>query len=81
MNIFQSDTSVSRLLLLKFIVLNNRVVFAVLPPSYRCMFIHRHAEEYTAVFVFQGILGEEQQRLEVRGQGSYDGLFESQVNV
>ncbi|KAI0214893.1 Deleted in lung and esophageal cancer protein 1 [Lamellibrachia satsuma] len=55
-------------------VANNKVLLTI-------SFHAKHAEEYTAFFVFRGILGEKPRRLMVRGQGSYDGLFEAQVNV
>ncbi|XP_013414779.1 deleted in lung and esophageal cancer protein 1 [Lingula anatina] len=44
-------------------------------------FIAKHNEDYEAVFLVQGMLGEEPRRLYVKGQGSYDERHEALVNV
>lgn len=44
-------------------------------------FTAKHAENYEAIFTFQGILGERPERLHVCGQGSYDGKHEAILDV
>ena len=44
-------------------------------------FTARHTEEYEAVYVFRGMLGEEVRRLTCVGSGSYDGKHEAQINI
>ena len=43
--------------------------------------VFRHSEDYEAVFVFHGMLGETKQEVRVRGTGSYDGKHEALVNI
>ncbi|XP_069130810.1 deleted in lung and esophageal cancer protein 1-like isoform X4 [Argopecten irradians] len=47
----------------------------------RVFFTAKHAEYYEAVFAFKGVLGEQPQRLVIKGQGSYDGRYEAILNV
>jgi len=47
----------------------------------RVYFTAHAADEYNAVFVLEGILGEELQRIHVHGEGTHDGHFEALVNV
>ncbi|XP_038044933.1 deleted in lung and esophageal cancer protein 1-like [Patiria miniata] len=44
-------------------------------------FTARHNVAYRGKFIFQGMLGETPQELEVRGQGSYDSRHEALVDV
>ncbi|XP_038044931.1 deleted in lung and esophageal cancer protein 1-like [Patiria miniata] len=44
-------------------------------------FTARHNVAYRGKFIFQGMLGETPQALEVRGQGSYDNRHEALVDV
>ncbi|XP_041367117.1 deleted in lung and esophageal cancer protein 1-like [Gigantopelta aegis] len=44
-------------------------------------FTAKHAEEYEAVFLFVGTLGEEPQRLIIRGTGSYDGKYMAVMDI
>jgi hypothetical protein len=39
------------------------------------------AQDYEAIFIIEGVLGEEQQLIQIRGQGTLDGRFENLVNV
>lgn len=47
----------------------------------KIFFIAKHAEHYEGVFVFHGDLGEEDRKLYVRGEGSYDQKHEAILNV
>ena len=40
---------------------------------------YRYAEKYDAVYLFEGIMGEEPVRMLVKGQGAFDGQFEEQI--
>ncbi|KAK7508441.1 hypothetical protein BaRGS_00000007 [Batillaria attramentaria] len=44
-------------------------------------FTAKHAEDYEAVILFQGSLGESHERLYVRGRGSYDGKHEAILSI
>ncbi|CAH1233881.1 DLEC1 [Branchiostoma lanceolatum] len=44
-------------------------------------FSARHSKAFECVIVFQGVLGEEVRRLQVKGQGSYDGRHEAIMDV
>jgi hypothetical protein len=41
----------------------------------------RHAEDYEALYVVSGMLGEKPIELRLSGKGSYDGKYEALVNV
>eukprot|EP00058_Branchiostoma_floridae_P005200 XP_002590688.1 hypothetical protein BRAFLDRAFT_89490 [Branchiostoma floridae] len=44
-------------------------------------FSARHSKAFECVIVFQGVLGEEVRRLQVKGHGSYDGRHEAIMDI
>lgn len=47
----------------------------------RVQFTAHSADNFNAVFIIDGVLGEEPQRIDVCGQGTHDGHFEALVGV
>ena len=47
----------------------------------RVYFTAHSADDFNAAFIIYGVLGEEPQRIHVRGQGTHDGHFEAIVGV
>ncbi|KAI8513172.1 Deleted in lung and esophageal cancer protein 1, partial [Branchiostoma belcheri] len=44
-------------------------------------FTARHSKAFECVIIFQGVLGEEVRRLQVKGHGSYDGRHEAIMDI
>ena len=59
----------------------HHTVYYVKYLNYQYLSVFRHAEDYEAVFVFHGILGEKPKSLYIRAKGSYDGKHEALLNI